>query len=858
MKRPACGAIRIAVLVLAVWIGAESGLAQTGDEQTPAEAAPAPSMPASPSFPWPNQFNAGGQDFTVYPPQLERWQADRLEGQAAVAVQPAGAEKPVFGTVWLSARTELDPATGLVTVRDIKAGRASFPTAVAEAAAYLEAIQKHLSTLAWTVARERLESNLAVEHAAKLVQSQPLRNAPPQILYSDAPAVLVPIQGPPQLKEMAGLGLQRVINTRALILQDKARGVYYLFVAGHWMEAPAIEGPWTEAYVRPSAVDEAKDQALANGQVDLMEGSEQASARVPSVFVATVPAELVQTDGPAQYAPIPRTSLLYVTNSPNQLFLDLQTQQYYVLLSGRWYRTVSLRQGPWGYVSGASLPREFALIPQDHPTESVRASVPGTPQAQEAVIENSVPQVATIKRSAASLEMTYDGPPQFQAIEGTALRYVVNAPVPVIEVDPNSFYALDNGVWFVSQSPLGPWSVATSVPPVIYTIPRSSPLHYVTYVRVYEATPEVVYEGYTPGYVGSYVAPDNTVVYGTGWYYQPWIGTVWYSPPVTWGFGFGAYYSWWSPWPWRPWWWWSGWWPWWWAGWGHGPCYRPWWGPWGVPARVARHGLPPAARGKPAPVATAPFSRVHPNTASVTNIFQRWGDKVAKPLAAPARPVSLAANARPPGTPQRTKPGSPPQVFTQVPGAIRALGLAPGHERPAHGSGAVPVTPPSVAKPMPQNAVAANTNLQIFRRSNGQWEQFLGNGKWQKVNAPNLNTFNALPRSTLPPAQNSWSPRPAMPAARVGMAPQTMPWSIPATPRVAVPPPGYLGSSQLRPPVPSGAPHGWSGAPGQHMGRSSGGWVPGNGGAASAGRPIAGGQAGGWGGGGHMGGGFGR
>ena len=50
MKRPACGAIRIAVLVLAVWIGAESGLAQTGDEQTSAEAAPAPSMPASPSF----------------------------------------------------------------------------------------------------------------------------------------------------------------------------------------------------------------------------------------------------------------------------------------------------------------------------------------------------------------------------------------------------------------------------------------------------------------------------------------------------------------------------------------------------------------------------------------------------------------------------------------------------------------------------------------------------------------------------------------------------------------------------------------------------------------------------------------
>lgn len=865
MKRPARGAMPIAVLVLAAWFGPDSGLAQTGDSQTPAEATPASSPLAPSAFPWPNQFSDGDQAYTVYPPQLERWQGDRLEGQAAVAVQPAGAEKPVFGTVWLSARTELDPATGMVTVRQIQAGRASFPTAVAHAGAYLGAIQKHLTTLTWNVARERLESNLAIEHAARAVQSQPLRNAPPRILYSDSPAILVPIDGAPQLKEMTGLGLLRVVNTRALILQDKATGRYYLFVAGHWMEAPAIEGPWTEAYVRPSALDEAKDQALANGQVDLMEDVEQAPARIPSVFVATAPAELVQTDGPAQYAPIQRTELLYVTNSPNQLFLDLQTQQYYLLLSGRWYRAASLKQGAWEYVPGTSLPREFALIPQDHPTESVRASVPGTPQAQEAVIENGVPQVATIKRSAATLEITYDGPPQFQPIEGTALQYIVNAPVPVIEVNPTSFYALDNGVWFESQSALGPWAVATWVPPVIYTIPRSSPLHYVTYVRVYEATPEVVYEGYTPGYVGSYVAPDTTVVYGTGWYYQPWIGSVWYGPPVTWGFGFSVYNTWWSPWPWRPWWWWGAWRPWWWAGWwGPGPCFHPWWGPWAAHVHAPHHGVPPAAKGN---VAAVPFSHIHGNTANVTHIFQRWGEKVAKPLGAPARPVSVAGQAHPPGMPpQHAMTGSTPHAFAQGPVATLSHGLAPGHEFPAPASGAAARW---AAKPAPQSA--ANGNLQIFRRSNGQWQQFLGNGKWQNVNAPNLNTFNAMTRST-PPAQNGSLARPAMPAPRVGMAPQTMPWSAPIAPRTPVPPlPGYLGSSQLRPNVPPGAPHGWSGGAGAPLGRSSGGWVPGKGGATSAGHAAAGGQGGGFvgggpaggqgggfGGGGRMGGGFAR
>jgi hypothetical protein len=73
------------------------------------------------------------------------------------------------------------------------------------------------------------------------------------------------------------------------------------------------------------------------------------------------------------------------------------------------------------------------------------------------------------------------------------------------------------------------------VPTVIYTIPTSSPLHYVTYVQIYSATPEYIYTGYTPGYLGTVVAPDGVVVYGTGYDYDPWVGDVWYAPPETWG-----------------------------------------------------------------------------------------------------------------------------------------------------------------------------------------------------------------------------------------------------------------------------------------------------------------------------------
>ena len=70
---------------------------------------------------------------------------------------------------------------------------------------------------------------------------------------------------------------------------------------------------------------------------------------------------------------------------------------------------------------------------------------------------------------------------------------------------------------------------------MIYTIPPSSPIYYVTYVKIYEATPQYVYVGYTPGYLGTVVSPYGTVVYGTGYAYTPWIGSVWYPSPVTYG-----------------------------------------------------------------------------------------------------------------------------------------------------------------------------------------------------------------------------------------------------------------------------------------------------------------------------------
>jgi hypothetical protein len=122
-------------------------------------------------------------------------------------------------------------------------------------------------------------------------------------------------------------------------------------------------------------------------------------------------------------------------------------------------------------------------------------------------------------------------------IEGTELFYVANCATPVIKVSDTAWYSCQNGIWFVAKTAHGPWIVATNVPPAIYSIPVTSPLHYVTYVRIYTFDTDRVYLGVTPGYYGTIVSASGTVVYGTGYVYPAYVGaTVFVFYPITYGY----------------------------------------------------------------------------------------------------------------------------------------------------------------------------------------------------------------------------------------------------------------------------------------------------------------------------------
>lgn len=500
----------------------------------PAQAAAAPTLAPT----WPRTLSAGDSHVELFQPQIEKWDGNQLSGRAALAISSKKGA-PLYGIAHFRAHAAIDKPGGIVTLTGIVIDDVQIPTAQDRAAGYRTMLQQRLPTGGMSIPLDELQTSYLVSQQIGKAGSVAVRNDPPHIMFASTPTLLVRIDGAPVLRPVSGAsGWQRVINTRALLLRDASER-YHLNAAGSWYEAPALNGSWVVTG-KPATNLLAAAQAAAKAVKPdpMLPTSGKKPATAPAVLIATEPTELVVTDGQPAMQPVDGVNLLTVGNADHALFLDPASNDYYLLISGRWFAGRDLA-GPWHAVAGSALPADFARIPAGSPKANVLVSVPGTPQAREAVIAAAIPQTATVYRNKASLAVSYDGAPHFIPIAGTTLHYAPNSALPVIEVDSRHYYALSSGIWFTAATPTGAWRVADSVPGAIYTIPVSSPLHYVTYVHVYSHTPQYVVVGYTPGYFGVMVAPGGTVVYGSGYSYAPYTGEVWYGYPDTYGYGAG-------------------------------------------------------------------------------------------------------------------------------------------------------------------------------------------------------------------------------------------------------------------------------------------------------------------------------
>jgi hypothetical protein len=477
---------------------------------------------------WPVEIAAPNGKIQIYEPQPETLQGHKLTGRAAVSITPTGSAAPVFGAIWFTAVLSTDVDKRTYELESIDVTRAKFPNSTAQdEAAFSAVVEKELPKRNLHGSLDALLATLETAQKEEKA-SENLNNTPPEIIYVKYPAVLVVVDGDPRLEAIEGSSLMRVSNTAMLMVFDPASKSYYLSSGSVWYAAADILGPWRIEHNPPAQVAALvtdNGQPVANTVPD---------ASMPRIIVSTKPAELVISDGDPKFSPIQGTNLLFMTNTENDVLLDISAQSYYTLLSGRWFSSKSL-QGPWTFVPPANVPADFAKIAPDSAKGDVLASVPNTEAAQEALIESQIPQTAEVKRNDAHLEVQYDGDPEFVGINGTNMQYAANASTPVLFVN-GKYYACDNAIWFVASSPLGPWAAADSIPGDIQNIPPDCPDYNVKYVYVYDSTPDVIYDGYLPGYYGWYPY-YGVIYYGTGYYYPGWYRHHYYPWPCTWGFG---------------------------------------------------------------------------------------------------------------------------------------------------------------------------------------------------------------------------------------------------------------------------------------------------------------------------------
>jgi hypothetical protein len=525
----------LAVMVAVCLLG--GGVPVTPTEAAAAGPSPAPaSGPAGPG--WPRVLDRDGNHVILYQPQLKSWQKYReLVADTAISITPQGG-KQILGVISWKADTIADVSTRTVYVHDIEVLSSRFPSLVpAEDAAMQQKVHQIYPTMTFTISLDRMIASL--EKASAPVESIPVSPDVPTIFVSTVPAISLMVNGKPVLAPIEGTTLQYVVNTNWNLFYDNAN--YYLLTGKTWLRSKEIAGPWVITTKLPA--DMAKLPKDQNWDEVLKAVPAAAGAQAaPKVFVTEKPAELIVFQGQPVYAPIPGTSLAYATNTQSTLFIHQPDKQVYVLLSGRWFRAGNL-DAPWVY-AGNELPADFAKIPTGHSYSVALVSVPGTQVASDAVLLAQVPTTAVVNRAAAeaSVNVIYTGEPQFVAITGTTMFYAVNTGERVIRVG-DVYHLCFQGIWFVSRSPVGPWKTADSVPQIIYTIPASSPVYNVTYVIVSNPTPTTVQTSYSSGYLGVFVlgmAVGAIVVYGTGYYYPPYIYygrgyPIYYPYPYTYG-----------------------------------------------------------------------------------------------------------------------------------------------------------------------------------------------------------------------------------------------------------------------------------------------------------------------------------
>jgi hypothetical protein len=461
---------------------------------------------------WPRKELIGGGILVRYEPEIEAWHGyAMLQARQALSFRSKNSRRRVYGAIRFMAMTVVDHASRMVSIQNPRILEGRFPTLEKEQAAQAIAwLEENFPQEPIAASLDALLERMADHQATRDEIAE--NNQAPQIFWSQRPASLVLLDGPPVLQGIPGTELDLVVNTDSLLVKSRRHEDFYLLLGTHWYRADSLKGSWEAVRRLPQSFRRIPRSGFWAQLRNQVPAPPVADGPPPEIYVCLKEAELIETRGTPRFREISGTSLSYLENSPGDVFLDRRSGQRYTLLSGRWF------QGGPGEASlqplQGSLPEDLAKIPPGHVRHRVVLSVPGTPEAQEAAIAAQVPRFKQVKRGAESFQASYLGPPRFVPIGRTGVEVAENTSYDIFRVK-GRYLALERGVWFESSDSQGPWNLAERIPREIYSIPPTHPSHHVTFARVYGADENSLLAGYLPGYLGTMVS-GGKVVHGVG------------------------------------------------------------------------------------------------------------------------------------------------------------------------------------------------------------------------------------------------------------------------------------------------------------------------------------------------------
>ena len=191
---------------------------------------------------WPRTFTSGEDRFTIYQPQVDSWDGNRIHVYSAVELQDGKNKSAKYGVVWLQARTEVDKVNREVTLNQVKVTKVKFPAAAEKEHTLVTLLQTKLPAVTKTVSLDRLEA--AVDLDNELIKAVEVKNEPPKIITQSKPSLLILVDGKPQMRQLPDTELEQVINTKSTLLFSPNQKLYYLRVKNWWMQSAELEGPW--------------------------------------------------------------------------------------------------------------------------------------------------------------------------------------------------------------------------------------------------------------------------------------------------------------------------------------------------------------------------------------------------------------------------------------------------------------------------------------------------------------------------------------------------------------------------------------------------------------------------------------